>query len=70
MCRLIGILLSAACLLPLFAGAQVRDSLGREYLVPLSEEGRFARHIDLHTSTRAYRMTYVAVPLIVGGVIM
>lgn len=48
----------------------MRDSLGREYLVPLSEEGRFARHIDLHTSTRAYRMTYVAVPLIVGGVIM
>lgn len=70
MLRFIRILFLAALLLPLLAGAQVRDSLGKEYLVPLAEEGRFARHIDLHTSTKAYRMTYVAVPLIVGGVIM
>lgn len=70
MSRFVRILLAAALLLPLLAGAQVRDSLGREYLVPLSREGRFARHIDLRTSTKAYRMTYVAVPLIVGGVIM
>lgn len=61
MLRFIRILFLAALLLPLLAGAQVRDSLGKEYLVPLAEEGRFARHIDLHTSTKAYRMTYVAV---------
>ena len=72
---LVRILLTAACLLPLLAGARGRGTPGRDSLAaahfgPLAAEGRFARHIDLRTSTKAYRMTYVAVPLIVGGVVM
>ena len=30
----------------------------------------FARYIDRRTSTKGYRMTFIAVPLIVGGAVM
>ena len=33
-------------------------------------ESVLARRIDLHTSSKAYRMLYVGVPLVVGGVVM
>lgn len=36
----------------------------------IEKPGRFVNHMNRVTSTRLYRMTYIAVPLIVGGVIM
>ena len=33
-------------------------------------ESVLARRIDLHPSSKAYRMLYVGVPLVVGGVVM
>lgn len=39
---------------------------------PATPQTPFApsKRVDRHTSTKAYRMTYVSVPLIVGGVVM
>lgn len=51
------------------AVAQLTDSLGNKVLIPAAERP-LARRIDMHTSSRAYRLCYVAAPLIVGGVIM
>ena len=50
--------------------AQITDSLGKVCLVPAAGEGGFARYIDRRTSTKGYRMTFIAVPLIVGGAVM
>ena len=62
------------CLLAVVASvtvsAQITDSLGKVCLVPAAREGGFARYIDRRTSTKGYRMTFIAVPLIVGGAVM
>lgn len=47
---------------------------GRTLIAPDSPErdprGGFRRMVDRHTSTRAYRMAFIGVPLVVGGVVM
>ena len=53
---------------PRHACGQIADSAGRTCLVPASAS--YERLIDRRSSTRAYRMTFVAVPLIVGGLVM
>ena len=62
------------CLLAVVASvtvsAQITDSLGKVCLVPAAGEGGFARYIDRRTSTKGYRMTFIAAPLIVGGAVM
>lgn len=62
------------CLLAVVASvtvsAQITDSLGKVCLVPAAREGGFARYIDRRISTKGYRMTFIAVPLIVGGAVM
>lgn len=62
------------CLLAVVASvtvsAQITDSLGKVCLVPAADEGGFARYIDRRTSTKGYRMTFIAAPLIVGGAVM
>lgn len=62
------------CLLAVVASvtvsAQITDSLGKVCLVPAAREGGCARYIDRRTSTKGYRMTFIAVPLIVGGAVM
>lgn len=62
------------CLLAVVASvtvsAQITDSLGKVCLVPAAREGGFARYIDRRPSTKGYRMTFIAVPLIVGGAVM
>ena len=42
----------------------------QEHLVESDSLGRFKRMVDRHTSTQTYRMTFIGVPLIVGGVVM
>lgn len=54
------------CLL-LFCHATLR---AQEHLVESDSLGRFKRMVDRHTSTQTYRMTFIGVPLIVGGVVM
>ena len=53
------------CLLAVVASvtvsAQITDSLGKVCLVPAAREGGFARYIDRRTSTKGYRMTFIAV---------
>lgn len=66
--RLLFLWMWAALLVPTCGFGQLTDSLGRMCLVPASEG--YVRRIDRRSSTRAYRMTFVAVPLIVGGLVM
>lgn len=47
----------------------MQDSLGNECLVP-AHESAYVRRIDRHTSSKAYRMAFVGVPLVIGGVVM
>lgn len=54
---------------PLASAAPPADSLAKVRRVPAGESV-LARRIDLHTSSKAYRMLYVGVPLVVGGVVM
>lgn len=58
-----------AVLVSVTASAQITDSLGKVCLVP-AVEGDFAKYIDRRTSTKGYRMTFIAAPLIVGGAVM
>lgn len=58
-----------AVLASLTASAQITDSLGNVCLVPAAEGG-FAKYIDRRTSTKSYRMTFIAAPLIVGGAVI
>lgn len=62
------LLVLAALFAPRHTCAQIADSVGRTCLVPAS--AAYERRIDRRSSTRAYRMTFVAVPLIVGGLVM
>lgn len=57
------LLLLVLSLLPATVRAQ-SDSL------PSDSRERFAQRFERHTSSKAYRMTFVSVPLIVGGTIM
>ncbi len=66
--RLLFLWMWAALLVPSCGFGQLTDSLGHVCLVPASEG--YVRRIDRRSSTRAYRMTFVAVPLIVGGLVM
>ena len=66
--RLLFLWMWAALLVPTCGFGQLTDSLGCMCLVPASEG--YVRRIDRRSSTRAYRMTFVAVPLIVGGLVM
>ena len=50
---------------PRHACGQIADSTGRTCLVPASAS--YERRIDRRRTTRAYRMTFVAMPLIVGA---
>ncbi|MEG0789261.1 MAG: phosphatase PAP2 family protein [Alistipes sp.] len=60
------VLLSVILLLLLpFQGWAQSDSLGE-----CVSRSRFARHMDKVTASRAYRMTYIGVPLIIGGLIV
>lgn len=54
---------------PFCVSAQIKDSLENECLVPAAQSA-YTRRIDRHTSSKAYRMAFVGVPLIVGGVVM
>ena len=67
--RLVLFCLSLAFITPCSVPAQIRDSLGNDCLVPAAE-GSFAEYVDRRTSTKGYRMTFVAVPLIVGGAVV
>jgi len=49
--------------------AQIKDSLGNECLIPAAESS-FSQYVDRRTSTKGYRMTFVAVPLILGGAVV
>lgn len=66
--RLLFLWMWAALLVPSCGFGQLTDSLGHVCLVPASKG--YVRRIDRRSSTRAYRMTFVAVPLIVGGLVM
>ena len=68
MTRALLLLVLAVLFAPRHACGQIADSTGRTCLVPASAS--YERRIDRRRSTRAYRMTFVAVPLIVGGLVM
>lgn len=68
MTRALLLLVLAVLFAPRHACGQIADSTGRTCLVPASAS--YERRIDRRSSTRAYRMTFVAVPLIVGGLVM
>lgn len=60
------LLLAAPCVsaqIDSCVSAQIDSTVSSEVLVPM-------KTIDRHTSSKAYRMTFVAAPLIVGGVVM
>lgn len=38
--------------------------------IEYDSSGKFRRMVDRHTSTKAYRMVFIGVPLVVGGVVM
>ena len=57
--------LSAVFLISGPVSAQIKDSLGNECLIPAAESS-FSQYVDRRTSTKGYRMTFVAVPLILG----
>ncbi len=67
--RLLLLCLSAAFISPGLVSAQIKDSLGNECLVPAAESA-FSQYMDRRTSTKGYRMTFVAVPLILGGAVV
>lgn len=68
MTRALLLLVLAVLFAPRHACGQIADSTGRTCLVPASAS--YERRIDRRRSTRAYRMTFVAMPLIVGGLVM
>ena len=61
--------LSAVFLISGPVSAQIKDSLGNECLIPAAESS-FSQYVDRRTSTKGYRMTFVAVPLILGGAVV
>ena len=61
---LIRLLLTAGTLLPAGLLAGARDTLG------VADRERFDLRMERRTATKAYRMTFVAAPLVVGGAVM
>lgn len=61
--------LSAVFLISGPVSAQIKDSLGNECLIPAAESS-FSQYVDRRPSTKGYRMTFVAVPLILGGAVV
>lgn len=61
--------LSAVFLISGPVSAQIKDSLGNECLIPAAESS-FSQYVDRRTSTKGYRMTFVAVSLILGGAVV
>lgn len=60
------VLISILCLVSTFASAQIDSSFYRS----LVKEKRFPSRFDKITSSKAYQMTCVGVPLVVGGLIL